>query len=59
MFGVDLCCVLATVSGYRSIKLLSDHSEELEIASLLIRINISNPKVKLHAVVNSYDKVVH
>jgi len=49
----QVCCVLATVSGYRSIKLLNDHSEELEIASMLVRINISNPKVMFLAIVTS------
>lgn len=46
MFTVDLrhTCV-CVVLGYRSVQLLNEYSEELEIASLLVRIILTYPKV--------------
>ena len=35
------------IVGYRSIPLLNDYSEELELASLLVKVEIVNPEVSL------------
>ena len=46
------------VAGYRSVQLLNEYSEELEIASLLVRITLSNPKVTTDAVVKRQHGIV-
>lgn len=40
-----MCCFIHVLSGYRSIPLKNSYSEELELASLLVHIEIVNAKV--------------